>query len=118
MPHYIVQEKVKAKKKIAWIHTDYSICNLDVESEMAIWSKYDNIISISKDVTKAFLTKFPSLENKIVYIENILSKNFIDGQADLIDVSNEMDNSTVELLTIGRFSPPKKNSMKYRKLQV
>lgn len=108
MPHYIVQEKVQAKKKIAWIHTDYSICNLDVESETAIWSKYDNIISISDDVTKAFLTKFPSLENKIVYIENILSKGFIDGQADLIDVSNEMDMATVKLLTIGRFSPQKK----------
>lgn len=108
MPHYIVQEKVQAKKKIAWIHTDYSICNLDVESEMAIWSKYDNIISISDDVTKAFLTKFPSLENKIVYIENILSKGFIDGQADLIDVSNEMDMSTVKLLSIGRFSEAKK----------
>ena len=108
MPHYIVQEKVQAKKKIAWIHTDYSICNMDVESETAIWSKYDNIISISDDVTKAFLTKFPSLENKIVYIENILSKDFIDGQADLIDVSNEMDISTVKLLSIGRFSEAKK----------
>ena len=108
MPHYIVQEKVQAKKKIAWIHTDYSICNLDVESETAIWSKYDNIISISDDVTKAFLTKFPSLENKIVYIENILSKNFIDGQADLVDVSNEMDMATVKLLSVGRFSEAKK----------
>ena len=108
MPHYIVQEKVQAKKKIAWIHTDYSICNMDVESETAIWSKYDNIISISDDVTKAFLTKFPSLENKIVYIENILSKGFIDGQADLIDVRNEMEISTVKLLSIGRFSEAKK----------
>lgn len=107
-PHYIVSEKVNADKKIAWIHTDYSTIELDVKSELAMWSKFDNIVSISDDVTKAFLTKFPSLENKIVYIENILSKGFIDGQADLIDVSNEMDNSTVKLLTIGRFSPQKK----------
>ena len=107
-PHYIVRDKVKADKKIAWIHTDYSTTNNDVESELKMWSIYDNIISISDDVTKAFLTKFPSLENKIVYIENILSKGFIDGQADLVDVSNEMDISTVKLLTIGRFSPPKK----------
>lgn len=107
-PHYIVRDKVKADKKIAWIHTDYSTTNNDVESELKMWSIYDNIISISNDVTSAFLTKFPSLENKIVYIENILSKDFIDGQADLVDVSNEMDISTVKLLTIGRFSPPKK----------
>lgn len=107
-PHYIVRDKVKAKKKIAWIHTDYSTTNNDVESELKMWSTYDNIISISDDVTKAFLTKFPSLENKIVYIENILSKDFIDGQSDLIDVSNEMDISTVKLLSVGRFSEAKK----------
>ena len=27
-PHYIVTKKVNAKKKIAWIHTDYSRCRL------------------------------------------------------------------------------------------
>ena len=107
-PHYIVSEKVNADKKIAWIHTDYSTIELDVKSELAMWSKFDNIISISNDVTSAFLTKFPSLENKIVYIENILSKDFIDGQADLIDVCSEMDVNCLKLLTIGRFSPQKK----------
>lgn len=107
-PHYIVRDKVKADKKIAWIHTDYSTTNNDVESELKMWSIYDNIISISNDVTSAFLTKFPSLENKIVYIENILSKDFIDGQADLIDVCSEMDVNCLKLLTIGRFSPQKK----------
>ncbi|MGN0005689.1 MAG: glycosyltransferase [Candidatus Gastranaerophilaceae bacterium] len=107
-PHYAVRDKVKADKKIAWIHTDYSTISVDTESELKMWEPFDNIISISDDVTKAFLTKFPSLENKIVYIENILSKGFIDVQADLIDVSNEMDMSTVKLLTIGRFSPQKK----------
>lgn len=107
-PHYIVRDKVKANKKIAWIHTDYSTTNNDVESELKMWSIYDNIISISNDVTSAFLTKFPSLENKIVYIENILSKEFIDEQANLIDVSKEMDNSSIKLLSIGRFSEAKK----------
>ena len=72
-PHYIVRDKVKAKKKIAWIHTDYSYLNLDVESELKMWQAYDNIISISNDVTDAFLSKFPSLKDKIVLIENISS---------------------------------------------
>lgn len=107
-PHYIVRDKVKADKKIAWIHTDYSTTNNDVESELKMWSIYDNIISISNDVTSAFLTKFPSLDNKIVYIENILSKEFIDEQANFIDVSKEMDNSSIKLLSIGRFSEAKK----------
>lgn len=106
-PHYIVSEKVNADKKIAWIHTDYSTIELDVKSELAMWSKFDNIVSISDDVTRAFLSTFPSLENKIVKIENILSKDFIEEQADLFNVENEMTDDSVKLLSIGRFCEAK-----------
>lgn len=106
-PHYIVFEKVNADKKIAWIHTDYSTIELDVKSELAIWSKFDNIVSISDDVTRAFLSTFPSLENKIVKIENILSKDFIEEQADLFNVKNEMTGDSIKLLSIGRFCEAK-----------
>lgn len=106
-PHYFVSEKVRAKKKIAWIHTDYSYLNLDIASELKMWSAYDNIISISNDVTKAFLTKFPSLENKIVLIENISSKVFIESQAEMFDVTDEMSNSDIKLLSVGRFCEAK-----------
>ncbi len=106
-PHYFVAEKVNAKKKIAWIHTDYSTIELDVKSELAMWSKFDNIVSISDDVTRAFLSTFPSLENKIVKIENILSKDFIEEQADLFNVKNEMTDDSLNLLSIGRFCEAK-----------
>lgn len=106
-PHYIVSEKVNADKKFAWIHTDYSTIELDVKSELAMWSKFDNIVSISDDVTRAFLSTFPSLENKIVKIENILSKDFIEEQADLFNVENEMTGDSVKLLSIGRFCEAK-----------
>lgn len=106
-PHYIVAEKVNADKKIAWIHTDYSTIELDVKSELAMWSKFDNIVSISDDVTRAFLSTFPSLENKIVKIENILSKDFVEEQADLFNVENEMTGDSVKLLSIGRFCEAK-----------
>lgn len=106
-PHYFVSEKVNAKKKIAWIHTDYSYIDIDVESELKMWSAYDNIISISDDVTKAFLKKFPSLENKITVIENILSKQFIDEQVGLINIDDEFDNSKLKLLSVGRFCEAK-----------
>lgn len=106
-PHYFVSQKVDADKKIAWIHTDYSTIDVDIRSELKMWSQYDNIISISDDVTTAFLTKFPTLKDKIVLIENILSKQFIDSQSELFDVKTEMPDSTVKLLSIGRFCEAK-----------
>lgn len=87
-PHRIVLDKVKAKKKIAWIHTDYTRVWVDVAEELKVWSQYDNIASISGDVTKTFLQVFPSLKDKIVEIENILSPTFVRERADLEKVTD------------------------------
>lgn len=108
-PHYIVAEKVRSKKKIAWIHTDYSKLGIDQPSELKMWGRMDAIISISDAVTETFTEVFPTLKNKITEIENILPKNLILHQAGVTDVSSEMpDDGTVKLLTIGRFSHPKR----------
>ena len=55
-PHYYVAEKVKAKIKIAWIHTDYSNIHTNIELDLDMWNKFDYIISISEKVTEAFIS--------------------------------------------------------------
>ena len=107
-PHYFVAEKVRAKKKIAWIHTDYSVVQVDTATELAMWSRYDFIASISENVTETFLSVFPTLKEKIVLIENILPKALISRQANAFTVEREMPNgSTIKLLSIGRFTNAK-----------
>lgn len=101
-PHYIVAEKVNAKKKFAWIHTDYSTMHNYVKSEIKMWNKYDNIISISENATKAFCSKFPQLKDKIVLIENITQKNIINSKADAEAVA--LYQQGVSLLSVGRFA--------------
>ena len=80
-PHHFVLDHVIAKKKICWIHTDYTRIDVNAELELPVWSAYDNVISISEDVTRTFLRIFPSLTNKIVEIENILSPKFVRGRS-------------------------------------
>lgn len=107
-PHRIVAEKVKAKKKIAWIHTDYTRVWVDAEDELKVWQKYDYVASISGDVTNTFLQVFPSLAPKIVEIENILSPTFVRKRAELQDVDKEIRHEgTITLLSVGRFSDAK-----------
>ena len=108
-PHNYVLSKVKAKKKVCWIHTDYTKVEFDVDAELPIWSAYDHIVSISPDVTKTFSQVFPSLEDKIVEIENILSSEFVRKRAEEIDVAGEMpkENGRVNLLSVGRFTDAK-----------
>lgn len=108
-PHNYVSDKVKAKKKICWIHTDYTRIDINVEQELPVWDAYDHIISISPDVTKTFLQVFPSLSSKIVEMENILSPEFVRKRSSELNVSAEMakSNNTITLLSVGRFCEAK-----------
>lgn len=108
-PHNIVLEKVQARKKIAWIHTDYSTIHVNAEKELKVWGRYDHIASISPDCTRAFLQVFPTLEDRIIEIENILSPAIVRQQAAAFDAKAEMtaDNGALRLLTIGRYTHQK-----------
>lgn len=108
-PHYFAVHKVNAKKRIAWIHTDYSYMDVDIASETKMWKEYDHIVSISEACTKGFLSKFPELEKKIIEIENIIAPEFIRKQADMFCVDDEMkaDVGEIKILSVGRFSVPK-----------
>ena len=111
-PHDIVLEKVKARKKVAWIHTDYSWIDVDEILEHPVWSAYDHIVAVSEGVKATFLDVFPSLRYKTIVIENILSSRFVRARADAVNseiIEREMQRNkeAVNLLSIGRFSEPK-----------
>lgn len=111
-PHNIVLEKVNAKKKAAWIHTDYSYIDVNNTLELPIWSRFDHIVSISPEVTKAFVGRFRTLETKIIEIENILSPKFVRDRAEQIaegDIMLEMkkEDGVTTLLSVGRFCQQK-----------
>ena len=107
-PHYFVAKKVNAKKKIAWIHTDYSKVQVDIPSETAMWGAYDHIASISSAVTDSFIKIFPSLKEKIVLIQNTLPERLVRQQANAFSAEAEMpEDGSVRLLSIGRFCTAK-----------
>lgn len=103
-PHYFALEKVKANKKIAWIHTDYLFINVDEKIEEKMWKKFDFIAAVSESCKQAFIKVFPKLENKTIVIENILSPYFVRQQAD-VDVTDEMPDKAgvIKICTVGRF---------------
>lgn len=105
-PHYMVAKKVRAKKKIAWIHTDYKMVQVDVQSELKMWGAYNTIVSISDAVAKSFCHVFGKLKDKVVIIENILPQKAIEMQAGE-SVETGMDDSCIKFLSIGRFCTAK-----------
>lgn len=104
-PHNIVLDKVKAKKKVAWLHTDYRQISINKEMELPMWGRYDHIVSISPGVTEGFLTVFPSLKNKMLECENMLPKAYIEAKAAQRLI--EMEDGVLTLCSVGRISNAK-----------
>lgn len=101
-PHDFVTRKVKAKRKIAWIHTDYSKVWTDDKLDLSIWSQFDHIVSISEDVTRSFLKKYPNLKEKIVLVENITSPNFVKSLAEDEKQKVVFEKEKFNIVSVGR----------------
>lgn len=105
-PHYFIGDKVRAKRKIGWIHTDYSNIKLNTNMEYKMWSKMDNIVAVSEGCRDSFLSSLPNVNKKVEIIENILSPKFVLEQAYQEDVTEEIkvNSGKVKLVTVGRLS--------------
>lgn len=117
-PHFFVADKVGAKKKIAWIHTDYSTVETNISMDLKMWNKFDHIIAVSEACRNSFLKKYRELENKVVVIENIASPEFIRKMADAA-VHNLMTiDNRFKVVTVARLSYAKGIDNAVRALKV
>lgn len=107
-PHNFVRDHVRAKKKICWIHTDYTRIDVNTELELPVWDSFDYIASISSEAAKTFLQVFPAFAPKIIEIENILSSSFVRHRAEEFKATELLtDKKYLNLLSVGRFCEAK-----------
>ncbi|MCY9692625.1 glycosyltransferase [Paenibacillus alginolyticus] len=106
-PHYFIAEKIKAKKKIAWIHTDYSNVETNVKLDLEMWRKFDHIIAVSNACKDSFLAKYRELESKVVVIENITSPDFIRNMAEKEAAIPMVNDERFKIMTVSRLSHAK-----------
>ena len=103
----VLLEKVDAKKKIAWNHTDYSILNPDKKRDKELYSKVDYIVSVSSPCTEQFVKIYPEFRDKAITIENILSTDFLREQAREQITDMPRNGHEKILLSVGRYSEAK-----------
>ena len=98
--------RVQAKKKITWNHTDYDTLFPNRSMDLETYSKVDAVVSVSPACTEKVRAFYPELANKAITIENTLAGQFIEQCAK--EPQNDMpsEESTV-LLSIGRFCDAK-----------
>lgn len=106
-PHYYVAEKVTANKKIAWIHTDYSVIKTDVKLDLEMWNKFDYIMAVSEECKNSFIKKYPSLIEKVKVMENITSPEFIKERAKESIENYILHDKSFKLVSVARLSHAK-----------
>ncbi|OUS78292.1 glycosyl transferase [Paenibacillus sp. MY03] len=109
-PHYYVADKVSAKRKLAWIHTDYSTVETNVEQDLVMWRKFDAIVAVSEACKESFLSKYGELRSRVRVIENIVSLESVRtlaGEIEGTDAEAMLADSRFKLLTVARLSHAK-----------
>ena len=105
-PVIFVAEKLNAKKKIAWIHSDVEVYKNELNNYIKYYENFDRIVCVSKYGKKKFDMQYPYLSNKTEVIYNIVDIN------EIIERSNEkikleFNSNYINLLTVGRLTEQK-----------
>lgn len=103
---YYVAEHVKAAKKVAFFHVDYSMAGYSKSLDRDCYSKFDKIFPISGEVRTSFLKVYPEYENKTEVFQNLINRDRI------IEMSKQNggfidDFDGYRILTVGRLMAQK-----------
>lgn len=104
---YYVVEKVKAKTKIGWIHTNYSNSGMQKDFDLPFFEKLNYLVTISKECKDDLNINFPNLKDKIKVIHNIVSPKLIKELSEEKIVDSKFDSTALSILTIARLSKEK-----------
>ncbi len=104
---YYCIDKVRAKKTVGYMHTDYKNIISQKGMDEPYFKRLDEIVAVSQKCRNILTEVFPFIGEKTTVIENIISEKLISSMAEAQDnVFCAGDGETV-ILTIGRLSPPK-----------
>jgi len=79
--NYFVLEKVRALRKIIWIHNDYDKMDYNPEFDVRYFSKADVIATISPINKEKLQKHFPRLASRVWFIENITNSKVLEKMA-------------------------------------
>lgn len=105
-PVYYLADKVRAKRRIGWIHNDYVRIMGDRDFDAKRFAKLDQIVSISPKCVEVLKENFPQLSDRITELENINSKDVIDKLAEEYYPS-EYNYDGAKILSVGRLTKQK-----------
>ncbi|MDQ6423259.1 glycosyltransferase [Paenibacillus sp. LHD-117] len=103
-PIYYVVDRVKAKRKLGWIHTNYSNLKMDANIDQPYFEKLDFIVTVSEECLHSLRNEFDLYHNKLKLISNIVSPTIIRNMANEAALSDPIQHQVVRIITVSRLS--------------
>lgn len=104
---FYMVDKVKADKKIAWMHFDYNNPKRDDKTYLHYFKQCDRIVNVSAAVDGILKDKLPEIADRCIVIENIQNASLIRRMA--LDGKSYPDEAFkgARILTVARISEQK-----------
>ena len=104
---YFCVDKVKAYRKIGWIHTNYMDSNQNIEMDEKYFDKLDYLVTMSRPASETLAKVFPNYSAKINTIYNILDeKEVVEQSLEVVEDLKE-EFSGITIVSVGNVLPVK-----------
>lgn len=103
-PIYFCIDKVDAKNKIGFIHSDYNKIGMKSKYDLKYFAQLNHIVGVSDESVKTLKSVFPMYQEKISIVYNILDPNMIKKMA---EQSILLKKSKITIVTVGRLTKAK-----------
>lgn len=99
-------DKVKAVKKISWLHFDYDEPLREDALYLPYFRKCDKLVTVSTEIEKSLSARFPELADKIVTIENTIDiEDIKEKSLEYTDFCDKFEG--LKIISVGRLCEQK-----------
>jgi glycosyltransferase involved in cell wall biosynthesis len=112
---YFVAKKIKAEKRIQWVHFDVTKIGFDKMLCKKLYEIFDKVYVVSNEAEKKLIRKIPSIKGKTEVFVNLVSQGDILSQSKIGEGFDD-DFDGKRILTVGRLSREKGQDLAIRAL--
>ena len=98
---FYVVDKVKAKKKMAWMHFNFPSPPRSPKTYKKYIDKLDRFVAVSDECADSIIKAIPSVKDKVVLFENYIDKERVRK---LSEEPSPLDNTKFNIVTVGRIN--------------
>ncbi|QNK59875.1 glycosyltransferase [Paenibacillus sp. PAMC21692] len=102
-PIYYVIDRVKAKRKLGWVHTNYSSLKMDAKIDGPYFDKLDYVVTVSQECMQSLRNEFVPFTAKFKIISNIISPAIIKNMS-MEEIGFSSAQHVVRIVTVSRLS--------------